>query len=631
VRINITKLSLCIEGLRVLLRKGSFFTLGFLWLGLISACANVGGYGYEPATTVTGEYLAGRLAARQNDHATAAKQFSRVQPAAPGTLVLREQAFQYHLLNGDFERAAELATQIARFSGPDQDLLIPLTIAVDDLRSKRYASARAELYNIKDSPAHEAVAFLLKGWALDGDKGTTAAIKHLKNPPANLFNGFTPLHLALLYDKAGLRAEAQGSYQVAFLSLGGAVGQRAFSEFLIRNGDEELAREASHFLLRRAGYSRILAKRNLVALEKGEKAFNYASLSPSQGGAIVMFMMGSAMVEQIYEQRNAATEAGFNLREPALNQPIAMMQLALALDPNLEEAQNFLGTLNNIHGQYDAAIAAHSKVQPSSIYYEPSQVEIANAYVRLENNGKAYDVLEQLIARNPAANEGRLILASRYAAEDRHSEAVALYDEAINSLDDNSFADDWRFYIGRAESLIQLGQWDLAEKDMKRAVEIAPEEPLALNYLGYSWAERGVNLEEAFALLEKALEKRPRSGSITDSLGWAHYQLGQYDEAVTKLEKAVSIEPGDPTITDHLGDVYWKLGRKIEARYEWSRALELDPDLKLKKSLQAKLETGLTDSDHQGDETKSSHSETAQTQQDQSSVRASDDSSDLGQ
>ena len=92
-----------------------------------------------------------------------------------------------------------------------------------------------------------------------------------------------------------------------------------------------------------------------------------------------------------------------------------------------------------------------------------------------------------------------------------------------------------RFYLARAASLLERDEWERAETDLKRAVEIAPEQPAALNYLGYSWAERGVNLEEAFELIEKAVSLQPNSGAIIDSLGWARYQLGDYEEAVGHL------------------------------------------------------------------------------------------------
>jgi Flp pilus assembly protein TadD len=153
--------------------------------------------------------------------------------------------------------------------------------------------------------------------------------------------------------------------------------------------------------------------------------------------------------------------------------------------------------------------------------------------------------------------------------------------------------DAWRFFISRAASLMELGRWSTAEVDLKRAVEIAPEEATTLNYLGYSWAERGEHLDEAFKLIEKAVALEPGSGAIIDSLGWAHYQLGQYSDAVGHLEQAAALEAADPTITDHLGDVYWRLGREREARYQWRRALELKPSERVRKQIEKKLEQGL--------------------------------------
>ena len=569
--------------------------LGVLAVSVLQSCATIPRLGSEPQTTVTGEYLAGRLAVRQNDHVTASRQFSRVHPVVPSAFDVRESAFRADLLNGNFDSAVKNANHIARFSASEREQLVTLTLAVDDLRAGRYASARAELFNITDNPAFESAAFILKAWAIDGDKGPLAAIDHLNAPPEGVFRGFTPLHLALLSEKAGLVDQARDAYQISFLTLGGPVGQRAFPEFLAANGDDGLAREVNNLLLQRRGYSRRMGLRNLANLEAGKTDHNFSNITPAQGGAIALLMLGSAMVDQIYQQRNDALEAGFSLRDPSLNQPIAMMQLALALNPKLYEAQNYLGSFNNVHGQHEAAIDALRKVPVSSDFYEQSRIDIARAYFNLENIQGAENVLEEIVRSDPLADEARLVLASRYAQDGQYEEAKTLMDFVVARRENDFYADDWRFFVARGEYFLRLDRWEEAEADLIKATEIAPEEPQALNYLGYSWAERGVNLEEAFELLEKALEKSPRSGAIIDSVGWAHYQLGQYDKALLKMEEAVSIEPEDPTLTDHLGDVYWKLDRKIEARYEWRRALGLEPDDMLKKALEEKLENGLSD------------------------------------
>jgi tetratricopeptide (TPR) repeat protein len=234
------------------------------------------------------------------------------------------------------------------------------------------------------------------------------------------------------------------------------------------------------------------------------------------------------------------------------------------------------------------------RIPPSSPFYEQAQIEVAGGLLARERTGEALGVL-QAAARPAGAQEAKFAYANLLAGENRHNEAIAAYTKLIDRLPPEPPEDAWRFLVARGASYLVLDQWPAAEADLKRAVEIAPKEAAALNYLGYSWAERGENLDEAFGLIENAVAIEPNSGAYIDSLGWAHYQRSDYDEAVGHLEHAASLEPGDPTITDHLGDVYWRLGRKIEAGYQWRRVLELEPDDKLRAAVEAKLEKGLTD------------------------------------
>jgi Flp pilus assembly protein TadD len=151
----------------------------------------------------------------------------------------------------------------------------------------------------------------------------------------------------------------------------------------------------------------------------------------------------------------------------------------------------------------------------------------------------------------------------------------------------------WTLFYDRGVALERSGQWQRAEDDLKRALEMKPDQPLVLNYLGYSWIDRGENLESGLKMIEKAVELRPEDGYIVDSLGWAHYRMGDYDGAVKSLEKATELVPEDPTINDHLGDAYWQTGRLVEARYQWRRALQFGPQETEVKTIEAKLENGL--------------------------------------
>ncbi|NQV79028.1 MAG: tetratricopeptide repeat protein, partial [Alphaproteobacteria bacterium] len=138
-------------------------------------------------------------------------------------------------------------------------------------------------------------------------------------------------------------------------------------------------------------------------------------------------------------------------------------------------------------------------------------------------------------------------------------------------------------------------RWPEAERDFLQALELQPEQPQVLNYLGYSWVEQGLNLDRARAMLERAVDLRPRDGYIIDSLGWVLYRLGDYDGAVLNLERAIGLQPADPVLNEHLGDAYWRVGRKREARFQWDRALTFKPDADLVPAIERKLRNGLQD------------------------------------
>lgn len=154
---------------------------------------------------------------------------------------------------------------------------------------------------------------------------------------------------------------------------------------------------------------------------------------------------------------------------------------------------------------------------------------------------------------------------------------------------------DWSLFYVRGIAYERSKQWAKSEADLKKALELYPDQPLVLNYLGYSWIDQGINLDEGMKLIQRAVGLRPDDGYIVDSLGWAHYRLGQYEDAVRELERAVELRPQDPVMNDHLGDAYWKVGRKLEAGFQWSHARDLKPEPEDLKKIEAKLKDGLPD------------------------------------
>jgi len=204
---------------------------------------------------------------------------------------------------------------------------------------------------------------------------------------------------------------------------------------------------------------------------------------------------------------------------------------------------------------------------------------------------EALQIASEALAAKPDRSL-RLQVADIYRAMERHGEAEALLSDIIAG-DEADGRRDWRVWFLRGAARERQSNWDGAEADLQAALAIDPENATVLNYLGYSWVDRGLRLDEGFALIRRALMLEPNSGHIVDSLGWAHYRLGQYEEAVDYLERAVVLLPGDATLNDHLGDAYWKAGRRKEAGFQWTRALKLDPSTEDRERIERKLLTGL--------------------------------------
>jgi Flp pilus assembly protein TadD len=217
--------------------------------------------------------------------------------------------------------------------------------------------------------------------------------------------------------------------------------------------------------------------------------------------------------------------------------------------------------------------------------------------LELDGMGKPDEAMQRLakiVAERPRDVEGLSALAELQRSAKKYAEAAATYDRAIAAVGIPQ-RDNWTLFYFRGICYERSKQWPKAEADFKKALELSPDQPLVLNYLGYSWVDQGLNLEEAFKMLRKAVELRPSDGYIVDSLGWAHYKLGQYAEAAETLEKAINLKPADPILNDHLGDAYWRVDRRIEAHFQWNHARDMSPDSEDLPVILKKIEVGLPD------------------------------------
>jgi Flp pilus assembly protein TadD len=176
----------------------------------------------------------------------------------------------------------------------------------------------------------------------------------------------------------------------------------------------------------------------------------------------------------------------------------------------------------------------------------------------------------------------------------KFAECANAYSKGIATISKPEKA-NWIVFYFRGICYERSKQWAKAETDLKKALELFPDQPHVLNYLGYSWIDQGVKLDEGMEMIKKAVQQRPDDGYIVDSLGWAYYRLGNYEEATKQLERAIELKPEDPTINDHLGDAYWRVGRMLEAKFQWAHARDLKPDAEELPKIEEKLRSGLPD------------------------------------
>ena len=263
------------------------------------------------------------------------------------------------------------------------------------------------------------------------------------------------------------------------------------------------------------------------------------------------------------------------------------VRLALGLESDNPTALFSLGQLLSERAREDLAINVYRQIGSDTPYSWYARLSIADALHGQEKIDEAVGILQAMADERQERSDVMRTLADLFRIEKQFEEAIEAYGEAFAREDGEA---DWRLHYTRGIALERAEQWERAEADFLAALALEPDQPLVLNYLGYSWVEQGVELERAKAMIETAVSKRPEDGYITDSLGWVLFRLGDYEGAVVHLERAVTLEPGDPVINDHLGDAYWLVGRKLEARYQWLRALSLEPDAEVEADIRLKLD-----------------------------------------
>jgi len=536
--------------------------------------------GIAPAISLTssddeargyGAYLSGRFAADEHDISNAAKYYGSSLNRVPNDPTLQALAFFYSTSAGDIDGAAQLAKQLVATT-PD-DRASRLVLAISAFKRQDYKEAREQIgKSAKGSFASLTVA-LVDAWAAAGLHDGDAAIADLKALRGQSgMDALAAFHEALLLDYLGQAAAADEAYNDALKTDGPSPRLvNAYGRFLERNGRTADAQALYTRLAPNSGLAPVIADA-LARISNHQKPDALIS-RPQEGVAEGLFGIAASLSE-----------------ESSLDVSVLYLRLALYLQPDFDLGNILLGDRMETLQKYDEAIAVYRKVPSDSPYYRLAAIQAATDESRLGKADDATHDLKRLTTANPADVEAWTALGDAYRASDKFPDAVTAYDQAIKALGTPQ-KKDWAIFYTRAIAEDRSQNWAAAEADLQEALKLSPEEPQTLNFLGYSWVDKGRNVPEALTMLEKARSLKPYDGYIVDSVGWAYYKLGRYGEAAKTLEDAVLLVPGDPTINDHYGDALSKVGRKLDARFQWNHALAFGPEADEKSKIERKLQT----------------------------------------
>jgi tetratricopeptide (TPR) repeat protein len=523
--------------------------------------------------SASGSFLAAQHATRERDAGAAATFYRSALRSDPRNNELLDRTFLSVLLNGDVEEAVRLADRVLQVD--KEDRIARLVLGVRAIKQKQYQVARQQFAQSIRGPITDLAATLLAAWTQDTAAESKAAVDSIdKLSGPDWYGIFKELHAGMILDAAGQRKEAGKRLEHAHqLDATALRVVQAYGSFLSRNGSKDEA------LKNFKAFDEVLPHHPLITeaisdINAGKKLPILVD-SPQAGAAEVLYGLGAAL------GRRGGEDLG-----------LIYLQLSLYLVPSHQLALLSLADLYEGLKKPELAIKTYERMPPNSPLERSALIQRAIDLDGIDRSDEAKADLEKLIAAAPADIEAITALGNLERGRKQFAECGDVYSKALATMPvpDKSA---WTLFYFRGICYERSKQWPKAEADLKKALELFPDQPHVLNYLGYSWIDKGMNLDDGMRMITRAVEQRADDGYIVDSLGWAYYRIGKYDEAVKELDRAVELKPEDPTINDHLGDAYWKIGRVVEARFQWAHARDLGPEPDDLSLIQQKLKTGL--------------------------------------
>ncbi|HYZ47545.1 MAG TPA: tetratricopeptide repeat protein, partial [Sphingomonas sp.] len=525
------------------------------------------------APSLLAAYARARLAGSDGAFDQAARAYAVVLAARPDDAAVAARAYRQALTAGDFPLALKAATALNKAGAMPADG--QLLFLANAIRAKDWGAAGTALEALGKDGSFDFMMPVLRAWVAQGSRaGDALAILDAPNGSA-LTSALASEQRALLLIAAGKLDDAATIAQAQALAAGGG---SASLKLAVASKLQAMGRQDAALSLLRSDEPVIAAARGLV--EAG-KPLKVGSLDAAGGISALLVRVGEAI------QSDPRSPVG-----------LTMARLATWLDPSNDNATLMLARLLANAGQPDQALATAAKVGPASPY---AAAAIDTRVAILTELGRRDEALALAMTKSagPDATLADIVRAGDLlSALERHAEAAKLYDRAIALAERSPELADrlWSLWLLKGGAEERGGNWAAAKPALEKAVALSPLQPVALNYLGYAQLERRENVKNALALIERASQLKPDDPAITDSLGWAHYLVGDVTKAIPTLEKAVQGQPGDPTINEHLGDAYWAVGRKYEARYAWSAAAVFADTADVAARARAKVEQGFSPS-----------------------------------
>lgn len=538
---------------------------------------------FEPAKvqSFAGAFLAARTADVDHDYQTAITLYRKALDFDPANLEIRERLMIALLLNGQFEEGLAEAEALKEDAAVER--ITTIVRGLDAIRDGRFEAAKKLLTYSGPNDLDRLTQTLIGAWAdIGAGKGKRAMDTVAKMTGPDWFKVFTDYHLGAMAIQNGDTATARKHLTAAITNQEAVAtapdtfmrAVMALARLEAKEGNRQKALDAISVgdgMI--SNYAPLKALRE--SIERGDQPQQQIT-SPAEGAAAVLFSVGAALN-----------------RQGAEDMVSLYLQVSHALDPQSADTLILLGGIAEKLEQPERAIAYYQQVPEGSPMRRISELQLGLALAGTDKVDEAREHLKELIASDPSDLRSYLAYGSVLSDAKDYEAMAANYDKAVEVIGPVAGPGDWTIFFQRGIAYERLKKWEQAEPNFRRALELNPEQPQVLNYLGYSWVDMNRNLEEGLDMIRRAVELRPDDGYVVDSLGWAYYRMGRFDEAVTELERAVQLRAGDATINDHLGDAYWRVGRKLEAVYQWNRALISEGEDVNREQIKEKIEKGL--------------------------------------